>query len=405
MYEQIHYVSIKLTDYCNLACKYCFEYKDSKELRTIFSIEKTKQLVKFLLTQNLSNVLEVKISGGEVSLTLPHLKSVIKELKKIERYRETKVECSVITNGSNMDGILSLIDKGYIDAESSKYSWDGIHSCSSRQPKNPIYTDDFFNENICKIGSSKHGKDILIAYALSKDTIDDLADSFRYAVEHGCTKLSYYYLFIPQYKGYYQDPEFLKKIEEQLYKVAEYYNSHYYDYENWNNLYYTTYIDKDSTIFRDNPCNFFGQMIYVDMHGKLYPCMLASSDGNYNKHPLSIGDIWNGFSRGRLEQFGKMYQNFHPCIGCTNYHCEQCPVMMQYKDQYLHEYLYDMCKVSEIEKKVFMDSHIMNDTIMKKIKKRMTLLRKQPTDYSYIPDTIFMSEATNETDVFESQKQ
>lgn len=390
MFEQINYVSIKLTDYCNLACKYCFEYKDSKELRTIFSIDKTKQLVKFLLTQKLPRELEVKISGGEISLTIPHLKSVIKELKKIERYRDIKVNCSIITNGSNMDGIIDLMNKKYIDPQSCKYSWDGIHSSSkSRFPKNKAYTDSFFNESLCKLGKSKYGKDVLIAYALSKDTIDDLAESFKYAVEHGCTKLSYYYLFIPQYKGYYKDKEFLKKIREQLYLVAEYYNSHYYDYENWNNLYYTKYIEKDSTVFRDNPCNFFGQMIYVDMKGNMYPCMLASSDGNYNKYPMSIGNIWNGFSRGRLELFGKTYKDFHPCTGCDNYHCEQCPVMMQHKDQYLHEYLYDMCEISNIEKEVFESCHLWNPDIEKKIIKRMTNIRKIRTDFTNIPDYIF----------------
>lgn len=393
MYEEISYVCIKLTDYCNLACKYCFEYKGIKEQSNLFSIDKTKQLVKFLLSQKLSKRLQVKITGGEVSLVLPHLKSVIKELKKIERYRDVNVLCSIITNGTDTDGVLDLMNKGYIDVISSKISWDGIHSASkSRLPKNNEYNDSFFNDCIKKYGKSKFGNEMLIAYALNRDTIDDLFKSFKYAVENGCTKLSYYYLFLPQCKGYYQDKEFLKKIKEQLYLVADYYNSHYFDYENWNNLYYVNYIDKNSTIFRDNACNNFGTMIYVDMNGKMYPCMMASNDSscNDNKPVICIGDIWNGFSEGRLREFGKLYSGFKPCDNkCDNYHCEQCPVMMKYKDQYFKDYLYDMCQLSEIEKEVFNDMHIWNDEIKNKITKKMTYIRKSYPDFDYIPSYIF----------------
>lgn len=393
MYECIRYVGIKMTDYCNLDCEYCFENRDSKESRNVFTEEKAKYLTKFLLSQKLPKRLEVRFTGGEVSLVLPLLKRVIRQLRKIERYRDIKLIFSLITNGTNPEGVIDLMDKGYLEPESMKVSWDGVHSSTlTRHTKDSKFNDDFFNRGIQILGRSKYGKKVLIAYSVNKNTIDHMADDFRYSVEHGCTKLCYYYYYTPTYPGYYTDPEFQKKMEKQLYKLAEYYIQHPFDYENWNELYYTTYITEDKKIFHYNPCNYFGNMIYVDLKGRIFPCMLTSYDTDYFDHPLCIGDIYNGFSKGRLERFRSLFlqpSSFCEDISCENDQCQICPVMMNYTKRNLSSHIHDKCAMRSIETKVFREMCIPTEAQSKKYGKKMDRIVHSKPNLITIPDSIF----------------
>lgn len=389
MFESINAVFVKFCDYCNLDCAYCFEAYNQKEKHGIFN--KARELRKFISTCNLNSDLTFKFTGGEVSLCLPQLEECIKELRKVERDHDIKTHVAITTNGTNMDQIIDLIDRKVVDAYPSKVSWDGIYSASkSRKPKirSDLYTDNFFNDNIKLLGKSKHGKNLLVRLAVSEDTVDHLAESFQYALDCGCTKLEYYYLFPDQYSTIYSKPEFISKVIVQLQKIAEIYKKTPFDYENWNNLIYTEYIAKDKYKLRNIYCQHVGRMLYIDMMGRLYTCGVFSSDGWYKDNPIDIGNIYTGFDLKKLEDFSNGFGKFKPCTKtCDNYHCVRCPTIMYYaKDKFGEKTMYELCKLITIEKQVFLDN-INNSVIdLDKIKNKMSYANLPLMDYTTIPD-------------------
>ena len=388
MFESIEAVFIKFCDYCNLDCSYCFEAYSQKEKHGIFI--KAKELRKFLNTCNLAPEVTFKFTGGEVSLCLPELEKTIKELKKVERDHDIKTHVAITTNGTKMDQIIDLMDRGIVDAYPSKVSWDGIYSASkSRKPKiNPeIYTDKYFNDNIKLLGQSKHSKDLLVRMAVSEDTIDSLADSFQYAIDCGCTKLEYYYLFPDEVKCCYSDPAFIAKLAEQLRKIAEIYQRQPFDYENWNNLIYTEYIAEDKCNLRNIYCQHVGRMLYIDLQGRLYTCGVFSSDGWYKDNPMDIGNIYSGIDMKKLETFANGFGKFRPCTHdeCTNYHCVRCPTIMYYtKNKYGDKTMYELCRLLTLEKEIFL-STADKSIDLDKIKNKMSYAKRPPMNYN-IPD-------------------
>ena len=218
MFKKITAVTFKICEYCNLDCVYCFQKHDVKTRNNKFKY--FDELISFLCKLPLDDELEFKITGGEPSLFIDDIRYAYKKLKKIERYKDTHINFTTISNGSNMDGLISLMDEGILRSWGCKYSWDGIHSASmSRHPKNiDIYNDEYFNNKIKILGKSKYNKDMLVRIALTPDTVNDLANSFYYALQNGCKKLEYYYLTDCDA---YKDLNFIAKAMEQFEMIAK----------------------------------------------------------------------------------------------------------------------------------------------------------------------------------------
>lgn len=386
MYEELTSIMIKASSYCNLNCPYCFEHRKDKEQNILFPIESAKQVVRFLRQFDLSSEFEIKFTGGEVSLILPHLKLIINELKKLERYKNTHLYFNVVSNGSNMDGLTDMMNKGYLDPNSTKISWDGIHTASkSRFSKDSSeYNDEFFNKNIEKLGKSGYGNKVLLRYAVTKNTIDDMYDSYKYAIENGCTKIEYYFLYLPETKfKYYKDKTLLEKFETQLYKIAELYNKYHFQYENWNSLIYSSFINPNNTFLRDLGCRHLGRMFYIDMLGRLSPCGYFSEDEASNSFRIILGDIYNGLIPEKVEEFRKVFKDFHPCKNkeCNLYHCVECPALMNHKASFGEDTMYDMCQIRYIEDKVFKDTSHITSPIIEKVKQKYNITNIGPYTY------------------------
>lgn len=387
MLKEIKYFLIKFCSYCNLDCSYCIiTDRHSKDVSSVF--HQSKQLVKLARTLNLGPVLDIELTGGECSFFCDEIEAFMKEIKKVERYKETKVQCSLVSNGTNLLGVFDLMDRGILDPWSMKISWDGIYSSTKvRKPKskNTIFSDAFYNHRIKLLGKSPYRKDMLVRIALTKDTVDDLADSFKFALDAGCNKIEYYFLYLRDNPWYYQDNEFYKKVEEQLYKIADLYDEYQFDYENWNYLYYTEYMTKDKSKLFDLNCEIIGRMLYFTTNGEIYPCGMFS-DNFFGSNIFKLGTLQDGLDIKAINYFADAYQNFGLCDAkkCGNYHCFKCPAFLYYRDknhQRTKDGLYDMCDLKSLEKKVFLERSDKNHFNTTKIKKRMNFVNEGPITY------------------------
>ena len=268
MLDQIRYLLIKYCTFCNLDCSYCLiQDKKSKEEAKVFS--STKELVSMLKNLPIADTLNIELTGGECTLFADQIYDFYTEMKKLERTIDTKINIGIVTNGTQLEKLFPLFDEGIIDPWSTKISWDGIYSESKSRKSKTGLTDEYFNQKIKDLGASKYNKDVLVRIALTKDTIDDLADSFEYALNAGCNKIEYYLLYLKDDPNYYADPEFLEKIRKQLFKIGLLYMDHPFDYENWNYLFYTDMVEDKSKLF-DLSCEILGRMLYITIDGDIF---------------------------------------------------------------------------------------------------------------------------------------
>ena len=350
MFENIREVTFKINDYCNLDCEYCFQKHDVKEQHEGFT--DYEALLHFMKKLPLDQeYIEFKITGGESSLCIDKIRDAYKVLKKLERFKKTKVIFSTISNGTNMDGLLGLMDDGILNPDYCKISYDGIYSATkSRKVKKnkSIYTDKFFNDQIALLGSSNYGSHVLVRTALTNSTIDDLSESLKFIVSTGCKQWEYYYISdYPMYK----EKEFQDKFYLVLPSLISTYEDNdfsFYNYETWK---YTQRADND---YRLTMCRHLGRFLYIDDQGYIYPCGYFSPDGYYEEEKFCIGHITKGFDRERLEAFSKEYFERPSCAvvsdnKCAMTHCFECPAVSHYRYNKMNIRSMQQCHMRLIE--------------------------------------------------------
>lgn len=381
MFKEFTALAFKINEYCNLDCKYCFQQKEVKKKHNGFT--DFRGLVSFLSKLPIAeDGFEVKVTGGESSLFCNEIRKAYKEFKRLERFVDTRVYLTTISNGTNIDGLLSLMDDGILDPSGCKISWDGIHSASkSRLPKNPKYNDIYFNEIIYKLGTSKYGKDVLVRIALTEDTVDDLFKSVKYAIMCGCKKIEYYYLSDCEY---YTDPAFQNRYMLQMSKIIKLLILHPdVNFANFETLFFTeTLSDKDK--FRAISCRHLGRMLYIENDGKIAPCGYFSHDGIYSDCEFYIGDIYKGFSKDKIEAFIAMYKQPARCgRRCENYHCFECPAVTMYRQHNMCDKMMQACEMRDLERLLFKRySKEKQPSQIEKAKRAYTYV-KEWTEYNY----------------------
>ena len=385
MFKKITAVTFKICEYCNLDCVYCFQQHDVKTRHNKFIY--FDELVSFLSKLPLDNDLEFKITGGEPSLFIDEIRYAYKKLKKLERYKDTHINFTTISNGTNMNGLISLMDEGILRSWGCKFSWDGLYSASkSRHPKNiNIYNDEYFNDKIKILGSSKYNKDILVRIALTPDTVNDLYDSFKFALDNGCKKLEYYYLTDCES---YKDKNFISTAKEQFEKIALLKQNYDFVYSNWDALFFSEYcLDKTKDKLRSISCRHLGRFLYIEQNGKIAPCGFFSNDSVFDKTKLYIGDIFNGFYKDKIEWFINQYKQIPMCynINCNNLHCFECPATALYRKGNMANKLYQTCSLRSIERNIFLKYNNANQKDINIVKKAYNYSYNWNIDYS-IPD-------------------
>lgn len=354
MFRTIKEITFKISPYCNLNCEYCFQTYDSKTKTNKFNLY--DEMVEFICKLPLDDRLEFKMTGGESSLFCDDIRAAYKKLRKIERRVDTRIFCTTISNGTNMEGLLELMDEGVLDPTGCKFSWDGIYSCSrSRKPKNKTYTDEFFNDKVKLIGQSKFKNDLLIRTALTPNTVDNLYESLCFVLDSGCTKWEYYYLTDCDE---YTTPEFVEKFKKQIELIAQEYNKRQFNYYNWDTLAFTELVlpKTSNDKVRSIGCRHLGKSLYIAEDGGVYPCGFFVPDSSYcSDCNFKIGDIFSGFSKENIDKFIKEYTAIPMCDWqyCDNMHCFECPALTKYKTGNMKYKLCQACNLRTAEREVF----------------------------------------------------
>ena len=336
MYSLIKEITFKISSYCNLACVYCFQTHDIKERNDVF--RDYEALTRFVSALPTRDALEIKMTGGEVSLFIDEMRHAVKSLRKVERRKDLQLRPTVITNGTRMGEILELLDDGILYPHGTKVSWDGIYSASkSRKPKGG-YTDAHFNEQIKLVGQSKWNKDVLIRTAVTEDTVDDLYTSLLFALDSGCRKWEYY--FISDYDRY-GSADFNRRFQKQIELIAKEYVKRYDDlrtrwtYSNWDNMYFANNMSQDAmSKMRAVSCRHLGRGLYIAYDGRVFPCGYFDSFSRYSSggefgEPVkyTLGTIYDGIDETVAKEFVSEYLNPPTCdyTTCGNMHCFECP--------------------------------------------------------------------------------
>ena len=330
MFDRIDSIGIKFNDYCNLNCNYCFESITSRSKHNVFN--QTEELLELIKTLNIGPKLFINLLGGEVTLYPDKLYRLCKQLKKIERYKDTTVDIGIISNGTNYNFIMNDLIK-IISPKFVKISWDGIHASKIAQTH---LTDKQLSTIVDKIGSSVYNKEILIAIAVTKDNLDYLAESIKYALEQGCRHFMYYFIFSDEYFTFYNSKEFRNTFMHQLHKIYLLYKEYDFALDNLTYLIYNKFIN--TKFVYDHNCGRMGKMLIFDTNGDIYPCLILKEIKNLvdTDNNFKIGNIHDGLDYNAIERYGKIYNSIineisDKCNGCTNNSfCTECPLDVKY---------------------------------------------------------------------------
>jgi radical SAM protein with 4Fe4S-binding SPASM domain len=303
---------------------------------------------------------EIKITGGESSLFIDDIRYAYKKIKKVEKYVDTRIRFTTISNGTNMEGLLGLMDEGILDPWGCKFSWDGLYSCSkSRLPKNKTYTDEYFNNKIKVLGQSKWHDSMLVRMAVTPNTVDHMFDSLVYCLDNNCHKWEYYFLTDCEE---YKTPEFIKKFNEQIRLIADEYNRRPFNYYNWDTLKLTELIlprTDNETKLRSIGCRHLGTSMYVAENGDIYPCGFFVPDSEYGSCHNKIGNLSTGFVKPKVKEFVSEYLEQPMCEyqTCENLHCFECPALTKHRTGRMNNKLCQACGLRDAERKVFHEKH------------------------------------------------
>ena len=120
MFKKIEQLSLTITNYCNLQCSYCHQFKSED---SFFDSNNYKALNNFIRSLPLSDRVNIHLIGGEASLFPKKIKEIVKNIKKIERTDNVRFTFTTTTNASKIEDIIKLFDEGVLYPNHTAISW------------------------------------------------------------------------------------------------------------------------------------------------------------------------------------------------------------------------------------------------------------------------------------------
>lgn len=341
MFNKINRLAIKLYSGCNMNCSYCFQSFNDKYLPKEFN--DFENLYKFLVNLSYENNVIVTFCGGEMTLRPDLIKKCQKEVfKKIERIKDVKFIYAIISNGTNIDVLLSLFDNNVLNPSYCNLSWDGLYSVSKSRHCSQ-YNDEYLKKSIIKVGKSDYNEQLSIVHALTPTTIKYLNDSFRFCIDNDVLSFGYY----PIHEAFYDD-EFHKIFKEQLNLI---YQSVINALEHHKNINFFNLemmrIKQDKLFFT---CKKLGYNYYINPLGDVYPCIYFGDNGLYK-----LGTIKDGVNENAQKRFINDYLHYPQCDykQCKCVCCGECPAACAVHNGNMNIKFKNLCKIREIEIEIY----------------------------------------------------
>ena len=345
MFDNISKVSIKVTGKCCLCCEYCHQlFKDKYQSSQRF--EDYHNLKNFLLSLPFTDVVDVTITGGEITMVENDFLKTVQTLKSVERMKDVTFDICIITNGTNMDLIYDWCNKKIIKPNKTSISWDGIYSASKSRKTSGKYDDEYFCNVIKGLGKSEYNHDISIVTAVTPNTIDNLYDSYDFCINNGVYNWGYYFI----HEGNYDNEEFEKKFRDEITKIAKRYieianSGEEVCYYNWQLIHTRR---KFPTNF--HVCSKLGNNYHIDMNGDIYPCIYFGDHRAYK-----LGNISEGIDENTKSKFIEEYTREPLCEFkcCGNVQCSECPASNFVHNKSLNARFKNTCKLLTIENEIY----------------------------------------------------
>lgn len=332
MFESLEKLCVKLNGRCNFNCLYCHQPLVEK---THKDFDKFEQLETFLQSlDNYEKEVEIVCGGGEPTL-VPNL---IRKLKKItdrlEKTKDISVNLALVTNGSRLNVLNSLIQDGILDPRNVGVSWDG--DSHTRQSDTSLI-DSLSKYDFCG--------DVNVTYAITPLSINNMVDDFKKCWDYGVKDLSYYFI----HEGNYDNVNLQQTFKHNITKLTEEFllRKQCDEKLSFFNFVYWHYCKN-----RNKPkmCTKLGKGFSVGLNGKLYPCIYF---GDHHKN--SIGDIYNGLDESLIKTFLEEYNKPYTCQWkeCKNNNCQECPASNSVHNGGCSIKTLNVCKMHTIEREVY----------------------------------------------------
>ncbi len=131
-------ILLQLTYSCDKQCDYCCQ----KHARAKFGdkfFDQWAELKNLIEHIDLSDSVTVQLAGGEISMFPSKIIEAVEYFRKIEQKKMVRFKFQVITNGYDIDSIVLLYKKGYIDICALSYDFSGPKNNDELLAKLPDY--------------------------------------------------------------------------------------------------------------------------------------------------------------------------------------------------------------------------------------------------------------------------
>jgi len=343
MFDAIDRLSIEFTKHCNFNCSYCHQ----EHSIGVLGFEELKKRVNFINSlQNINrNCLDITLTGGEVTTYPEDLERYFYYLK--DNIVSKAKKFTLMSNMSNVDIVIKLLDDGILRKDRVGFSWDGAFNNQTRINK---YSNEYFLDQIRKISETKYKDTVAFQVAITRETLPNLSKTISLLHDIGLTNLALYVI-----NGLEYTDEDALVYDGQLKEISDLFIKSYIEDQNRLRLFsihkcFRDYVVRGTFELEDTTrCRKIGQALHFTMDGGIYPCIYFGDHGI-----MKIGSLSLGLDRAQMNKFTEEYYKTPECISkCNLKHCLSCPAVNYFKRGSFSKRDLSHCKMYNVEKKWF----------------------------------------------------
>lgn len=350
--------SFLVTERCPLACSYCFEKHNNKDM----SIEIIHKSLEYLsdnakLVQN-GNGFHVMIFGGEPLLRPDLVQEICEYGYKMQEKKDIKFSATVITNGTQMNDDIFWLLTQYKNKVglTCQLSIDGNKESQDlyRVTKNGKGSFDLIEKNIERFKKIYQDKPQMLSIhgCINKKTMSKLFDNYKFFKEEWNIKNIW---FMPIHEENW-DKNDVVIYRDQLNKIADYMINLSIKNKDLSEIKMYTPINKCMMPYMQHNrlCGAGKNFIGITASGDIFPCHFFYFN-NYN-NDMKIGDIWNGIDENSKQR--KKFLTYEidkvSCpLDCEHVNCYRCMGSNWLKNKNPVEQIRGYyCEISKIEKEI-----------------------------------------------------
>lgn len=293
--------NVWVTRKCNLKCTYCYEglQKPDTKLERNVALEIIEFVERYTKERKESSI-SINFHGGEPLIAFDTIQYIANEINR--RFKTVKVNYGLTTNGTLLnDEIIESLSK--MMPYGLSISIDGnkqIHD-TNRKFSNGQGSYEVIEKKLKKIVSKI--PDCRARSTYNHNTITHLSESVIHLIDQG-------FKTVVAAGDYYDslwedsDEDILRR---EISKLAEYYKTLPNKNEIRINL-------LDKTLIQYSPCQGGITSINIDVDGKIYPCIVAVGNSEYE-----IGSVSSGIDTKKVNNILDFGTEMHE-------ECKECPI-------------------------------------------------------------------------------